>query len=86
MSFQFQIHNDLKFQRNTELLEKARAYIPQMKKKTVDDFQLVHLIQEESRLESVGIEPTEEKLEQLSLEKGNQVILDFKDHHEGNFQ
>jgi alpha-L-rhamnosidase len=85
MAFTFQINNDLQFNHDTYLLNKAELNRPTMVHETYTSETLCELVKDEIKLEGVTCADTDQKLSNLKLKKGDQIILDFKDHRVGQF-
>lgn len=85
MAFQFQINPDVCFEHRENLLEKSVRCIPPLRYKDIYDFDVVELIKDDKKLEGIGVEQKNVELSALAMRKGNQVILDFRDHHVGYF-
>lgn len=85
MAFTFQINNDLTFNHDEYLLNKAEKYRPEMVYTTVNKYQLCQLVKDETKLKGVYTKATDERLEDLKLKKDDTVIIDFGDHQVGHF-
>ncbi|MFT9213612.1 alpha-rhamnosidase [Liquorilactobacillus ghanensis] len=87
MSFKFQINNDVTFNHNEKLLQKADQYKPQIYRTEVDAKKLVSIIEDTTKLEKVGVKVVEnaDKLSQQQMARNDSVILDFGQHCVGKF-
>jgi alpha-L-rhamnosidase len=86
MGFTFQINNDVKFNHDQRLLNKANDYRPNLHTNTMTESHTAQLVQSESWLGGVGITLNEEPFKQSNpMKRGDSLILDFGDHIVGNF-
>ncbi|WP_167630155.1 alpha-rhamnosidase [Listeria valentina] len=88
MSFTFQIHENIVFNRNEEWLKKAEKNKPSLFKKKVTPKRTLKLIKEKQtdKLELVPEIVDMEQLAEKSCRKKDKIILDFGDHFVGYFQ
>jgi alpha-L-rhamnosidase len=85
MAFTFQKNEDIQFCHDIELLKKAEVFKPLMHYEIKDEYNLVSLIEDPSKLEGWTTKDIYEHLQEKQLKKGNSVILDFENHHVGYF-
>lgn len=88
MAFTFQENRDVAFIRDEKLLKKAEENYPNIIKSEISPVGVVNLIDDDSKLNGIGICDSEMKLEKLSdytFGKGESLILDFGDHYVGRF-
>lgn len=85
MAFEFQINRDIKFNRDNYLLNKAEEFKPNILPRTVSSYRLVELLEDKSKFEGVGINEIDGDLNEKALNKGDSLIIDFKNHHVGKF-
>lgn len=89
MAFTFQINNNLKFKHDEALLEKAEKFKPEIKKQEVKPVRIVELIEDQSKLNGVGVAKSEkdiERIKEYGLKRNDKMILDFGDHRVGTFR
>lgn len=89
MAFTFQINSGLKFKHDEELLSKAQAFRPEIKKEKITPTRIVELIEDPSKLNGVGVTESEKeisKIKEYGLKRNDKLILDFGDHRVGTFQ
>lgn len=87
MAFTFQINNQVKFNHDQRLLEKATQYKPIIHYHDVVPQSIVELVKDSTKLEGWGttfIKKASE-LPNLKLKRDQRVILDFGDHYVGKF-
>lgn len=89
MAFTFQINNNLEFNHDEILLEKAEKYRPHFYKEKVKAKRIVELVEDETKLNGIWIKESKQKIEKIKecgLKRNDCMILDFKTHHVGTFQ
>lgn len=86
MAFTFQINNDLKFNHDAKLLEKSEQNRPEIFYEKKTNFNLVKLIEDNSKLEGVGTQSIDQGLSDCFLKREESIILDFGEHMVGTFQ
>lgn len=85
MAFSFQINDDIEFEHNKTLLNKATKYEPELSKHLISTFAVGKLKDNRSKLG--GTEVVEDKKRNLNtpLKRGESMILDFQTHRVGKF-
>lgn len=84
MAFQFQINSALHFHHDTDLLNKARKYAPQILHETIPMQCIGKLQKDPTKLEGWTITQQSTSFQQ-SYKKDDVVILDFGNHYVGKF-
>lgn len=87
MAFTFQINQDVKFQHNKKLLDKAEKYHPAMFHQIVKPACVVELNKDEHKLGGFGCKESLLNIDELhchGMKRDNILILDFGDHYVGN--
>lgn len=86
MGFKFQINRSIEFQENQKLIDKAIQYTPKILKKGITKYCLGKLVSDKTKLEGWTIVPqNSQTLSDQSYKKDDVFILDFQNHHVGNF-
>lgn len=87
MAFTFQINNDVKFEHNSELLDKSTSYQPKINYRTIHGAAVVELEGNKALLEGVGVKKVAgiNELKSIKLKRDEKVIIDFGDHQVGKF-
>ena len=84
MSFSFQIHRDLQFDHNKELLKIAEDNTPELLHTLKTDVYFVKCVKDSSKLGGCGIQPVDTDWTR-SYGKGDTLVLDFGEHITGTF-
>lgn len=88
MAFTFQINNEVQFNHNQSLLDKAAALAPQLKNTVIKPVALVEPVKDTTKLNETGMKKTGDinSLSQHQLKRDDHVIIDFGSHYVGHFK
>ena len=88
MAFTFQINNQVKFNHDQSLLNKAAALTPKLKSTVVKPLAIVEPVKDSSKLNETGMKKTNDitNLDKHQLKRDDRVILDFGNHYVGHFK
>lgn len=88
MTFTFQINNDVTWDYDKDLLERAEANIPELIETEVYPTGMVEKIPEAERLDTFKLRDSQKNilsLKDYALGRGESIILDLGDHYVGQF-
>lgn len=85
MAFKFQINDQIRFNHNTDLLNKAEGFRPKMNPTVRRPIRAVELERDETLLEGWGIKEIHADMEKMAFSKDQSIILDFGTHCVGRF-
>lgn len=88
MAFTFQIHDDIRFERDEELLRKAEEYRSAMRYQKVLPTRIVELTEDTTALHQCGVKACAKDIKNLSgygMTRDDVMILDFEEHIVGQF-
>jgi alpha-L-rhamnosidase len=89
MAFTFQINDDIKFNHDEQLLAKAEANRPILKKEVIKPTRIVEVVEDESKLNGISVIASQKNIDYLNeygLMRDESLVLDFGDHRVGSFR
>lgn len=88
MAFKFQINDDVDWQIDENLLQKAKDNMPEIYHETVIPERIVEIVEDTDKLGGVSVKESSSKIYSLSdttYNRGTEVIFDLGDHYVGRF-
>ncbi|BEJ52716.1 alpha-L-rhamnosidase-related protein [Lentilactobacillus buchneri] len=87
MAFTFQINDEVQFNHDERLLNKAKQYKPVIHQDIVFPKSIVELVPDSQKLEGWGVQDTQdiEGLPNIKLKRNQKITLDFGSHQVGKF-